>query len=109
MKDTHTDFLGTYFNKDVVLRISQASKVLAWIVLVFYGVQLLLSIGTNIVQILQGAWVGMRFIDGFQNFLYIFEQPLHGVVYFFALMGVSQLLLIFLDVEDNTRRAARQG
>jgi hypothetical protein len=108
MKDTHTDFLGTYFNKDVVLRISQASKLLAWIVLAFYGVQLLLSIGTNIVQILQGSWVGMRFIDVFQNFLYVFEQPLHGVVYFFALMGVSQLLLIFLDVEDNTRRAARQ-
>ncbi len=55
MKDTHTDFLGTYFNKDVVLRISQASKILAWIVLAFYGVQLLLSIGTNIVQILQGV------------------------------------------------------
>jgi hypothetical protein len=107
MKDTHTGFLGTYFNKDVVLRISQASKVLAWIVLTFYGVQLILSIGTTIGQILQGSWAGMRFIDVFQNFLYVFEQPLHGVVYFFALMGVSQLLLIFLDVEDNTRRAAR--
>jgi hypothetical protein len=108
MKEPHTGFPGTYFNKDVVLRISRASKLLAWIVLGVYGIQLFLSIGTNIVQMLQGFWVGMRFFDIFQNFLYAFEQPLHGVVYFFALMGVSQLLLIFLDVEDNTRRAARQ-
>jgi hypothetical protein len=36
------------------------------------------------------------------------QQPLPGVFYFFALQAVSKGLLIFLDMEDNTRRAARK-
>ena len=108
MKEEHAGFLGTYFDKDTVLRLSRASKILAWIVLVVYGFQLILSIGMDIQQILNGFWAGMGFSDIVQNFMVAFEQPLHGVVYFFALLGISQLLLIFLDVEDNTRRAARQ-
>jgi hypothetical protein len=108
MKNDHVGFLGTYFDKDTVIRLSRASKILAWTVLGVYGIQLILSIGIDIQQILSGFWVGMGFPDIFQNFLVAFEQPLHGVVYFFALLGISQLLLIFLDVEDNTRRAARQ-
>ena len=101
------DFLGTYFNKDAVVWFVQALKILAWIILVIYGGQLVLSIGVYTLQILRGFWAGMSFTDGAQNFLYAFEQPLHGVVYAFALWGISQLLLIFLDIEDNTRRAAR--
>jgi hypothetical protein len=101
------NFLGTYFNKDSVLRLAQGLKILAWIILVIYTGQLLLSLGVNILQILRGFWAGMSFTDGLQNFLVAFEQPLHGVVYAFALCGISQLLLIFLDIEDNTRRAAR--
>jgi hypothetical protein len=101
------DFLGTYFNKDTVLRMAQGLKILAWIVLVIYGGQLVLSIGVYTLQILRGFWAGMGFTDILQNFLSAFEQPLHGVVYSFALWGISQLLLIFLDIEDNTRRSAR--
>jgi hypothetical protein len=101
------EFLGTYFNKDTVLRLAQALKILAWIILATYAIQLLLSLGVNTLQILRGFWVGMGFTDILQNYLYSFEQPLHGVVYSFALWGISQLLLIFLDIEDNTRGAAR--
>jgi hypothetical protein len=35
-------------------------------------------------------------------------QPIPGVLYFFALQAISKILLILLDVEDNTRRGARQ-
>jgi hypothetical protein len=35
------------------------------------------------------------------------QQPLPGLFYFFGLQAVSKGLLIFLDMEDNTRRAAR--
>jgi hypothetical protein len=108
MMEKHSGFLGTYFNKTTVLQVSKASKVLAWIVLVIYGFQLFLSVGVYILQIVRGYWAGMGFTDFIQNFLSAFEQPLHGVVYFFALLGISQLLLIFLDIEDNTRRAARR-
>ncbi len=109
MADRHSNFLGTYFNKETVLRLAQALKILAWVILAIYAAQLVLSIGVNILQILRGFWAGMSFTDGAQNFLAVFEQPLQGVVYAFALLGISQLLLIFLDIEDNTRRAARAG
>ena len=107
MEDKHSNFFGTYFKKDTVLRLVQASKILAWIILVFYGLQLVLSLGVNTLQILRGFWTGMGFTDILQNYLITFQQPLHGLVYSFALLGISQLLLIFMDIEDNTRRAAR--
>jgi hypothetical protein len=37
-----------------------------------------------------------------------FLQPLPGVFYFFGLQGISKGMLILLDMEDNTRRAARK-
>jgi hypothetical protein len=107
MADKHTDFSGTYFNKDVVLRLAQALRILAWIILILYAGQLALSLVVDILQILRGFWAGMGFTDMLQNFLVAIEQPLHGAVYAFALWGISHLLLIFLDIEDNTRRAAR--
>ena len=107
MEDKHSKFPGTYFNKDTVLHMARALKILAWIIVVIYGGQLILSIGVNTLQLLRGFWAGMGFTDILQNYLFAFEQPLHGLVYSFALWGISQLLLIFLDIEDNTRRAAR--
>jgi hypothetical protein len=36
------------------------------------------------------------------------QQPIPGILYFFSLQGISRILLIMLDMEDNTRRAARK-
>ena len=107
MEENRGVFLGTYFNKDTVLKLARASKILAWVVLAVHLVQLLVSLMINILQIVRGFWVGMGFTDILQNFIYVIQTPLHGVVYFFALLGISEILLIFLDIEDNTRRAAR--
>jgi hypothetical protein len=107
MEENRGVFLGTYFNKDTVLKLARASKILAWVVLAVHLVQLLVSLAINILQIVRGFWVGMGFTDIIQNFIYAFQTPLHGVVYFFALLGIAEILLIFLDIEDNTRRAAR--
>ena len=106
-RENRSGFLGTYFNKDTVLWLSKASKILAWIVLAIHMLQLLVSLGVNILQIMRGFWSGMGYTDIVQNFIYAIQTPLHGVVYFFALMGVSEILLIFLDIEDNTRRTVR--
>ena len=108
MKDTHTGFMGTYFIKDVVLRVAQAARVFAWVVLGIYAAQLLLTLGLTLTQMLHGGFAGLLFVDVAQNFLSIFEQALVGGVYFFILLGIAHFLLIFLDVEDNTRREARQ-
>ena len=107
MEDKHSNFPGTYFNKDTVLRMVHGLKILAWIILIIYTGQFVLSISVYTLQILRGFWAGMGFTDMLQNYLSAFQQPLHGVMYPFALWGISQLLLIFLDIEDNTRRAAR--
>ena len=109
MDKKSSGFLGTYFNKDAVLKLSLASKILAWAVLAFHLFQMVFSVGVNILQIARGFWVGMGITDIIQNFLYILATPLHGVVYFFALLGISQILLVFMDIEENTRRAARNA
>jgi hypothetical protein len=101
------DFLGTYFSKDTVLKLASVARFFSWIVAGFYVAQWLLQVGTFFLQFARGFWTGMGFTDITQNILWLFEQPLRGLVYFVVLQGVAQALLMFMDVEDNTRRAAR--
>ena len=103
------NFLGTYFSKDVVLKLASVAKIFAWIVAGFYIIQWLAQVGTAFLQVAGGFWVGLGFTDIVQNILGLFEQPLRGLVYFVVLQGVAQALLMFMDMEENTRRAARGG
>jgi len=102
------NFLGTYFSKDTVLRLASVAKVLSWVVVGVYALEWLVQALAMVLQITRGFWAGMGFTDVFQSILYQFEQPLRGVVYFVVLQGVAQALLMFMDMEDNTRRAARE-
>ncbi len=102
------NFLGTYFSKDTVLRLTAVAKILSWVVVGVYALEWLVQALAMVLQITRGYWTGMGFTDVFQSILYQFEQPLRGVVYFVVLQGVSQALLMFMDMEDNTRRAARE-
>jgi hypothetical protein len=101
-------FLGTYFSKDTILKLASAAKIFSWIIAGFYSVQWLLQIGTFFLQFARGFWTGMGFTDIAQNILWLCEQPLRGLVYFVVLQGVTQALLMFMDMEDNTRRAAHE-
>jgi hypothetical protein len=100
-------YLGTYFNKDAVLKLASTARIFSWIVAGFYIVQWLLQIGTFFLQFARGFWTGMGFTDIVQNILWLCEQPLRGLVYFVVLQGVAHVVLMFMDIEDNTRRAAR--
>ena len=100
-------FLGTYFDKDTVLKLASVARVFSWIIAGFYLVQWLLQVGTFFLQYARGFWTAVGFTDIAQNILWQFEQPLRGLVYFVVLQGVAQALLMFMDMEDNTRRAAR--
>ena len=51
---------------------------------------------------------GATFLTILNMFAPYFQQPLPGIFYFFGLQAVSKGMLIFLDMEDNTRRAARK-
>lgn len=101
------NFLGTYFSKDTVLRLTSVAKLLSWVVVGVYALEWLVQALAMVLQITRGFWTGMGFTDVAQSILYLFEQPLRGVVYFVVLQGVAQALLMFMDIEDNTRRAGR--
>ena len=101
-------FLGTYFDRDSVLRLVSYANILAWVILVVYGIQFVLSFVIFGLQWSRGFFMGMGPTDLFQQVLYLVEQSFRGFVYFIVLQGVGKALLIFMDIEDSTRRAARQ-
>ncbi len=102
-------FLGTYFDRDGVLRLSRWADVVAWIVLTIYLLTWLFSLLLYFGQYFNGLYTdkGATFLNVINMFAPFLQQPLPGVFYFFGLQAVSKGLLIFLDMEDNTRRAAR--
>jgi len=104
-------FFGTYFDRDNVLRVSRFADIISWVILTIYILTWLVSLVVFIIQYSSGLY----FAKGSETFLTIFnlfspflQQPLPGILYFFLLQGISRGLLIMLDMEDNTRRAARK-
>jgi hypothetical protein len=102
-------FLGTYFDRDGVLRLSRWADVIAWIVLTVYLLTWLFSLLLYFGQYFNGLYMdkGATFLNAINMFTPFLQQPLPGVFYFFGLQAVSKGMLILLDMEDNTRRAAR--
>ena len=102
-------FLGTYFDRDGVLRLSRWADVLAWVLLTIYLIWWLSSFLMFLGQYLNGMDFdkGATFLSVVGIFAGQLQQPLPGIFYFFGLQALSKALLILLDMEDNTRRAAR--
>ena len=107
-QESKSGFLGTYFDRSVVLRIVRLAEISSWVVLVVYTLQLLTSALTLSLQYIRGFMPGLGFTDTFQQWLFVLEQPFRGIVYFVGLQAIAKILLIFMDIEDNTRRAARK-
>jgi hypothetical protein len=103
-------FLGTYFDRDVVLKMAHWAKVLAWVGTGFYLLAWAASFSQFLIQLSTGLFTikGMTFLDILNYFAPFFTQPLPAVLYFFALQGIASVLQILLDVEDNSRRVARK-
>jgi len=104
-------FLGTYFDRDNVLRIARAAEVVSWVILTIY----ILTWVFSVMLFLSQYFNGLYFAKGNETFLTVFsvfspylQMPLPGIFYFFGLQGFSKVLLILLDMEDNTRRVARK-
>jgi hypothetical protein len=108
--DKQEKFLGAYFDRDGVLRLSRWADTLSWVTLTAYAVVWLFQVMLFLSQYANGMMgdKGMNFLMGFNMFSPYLTQLLPGVFYFFGLQAVSKGLLIMLDVEDNTRRAARK-
>ena len=108
--EKQASFLGTYFDRDGILRLSRWADILAWVILTIYVLSWLFSTILFLAQYLSGIYFdkGATFLTVLNIFSPYLLQPLPGVFYFFGLQAVSKVLLILLDMEDNTRRAARK-
>lgn len=107
-REKGTVFMGTYFDRSVVLRIVRGAEIASWVVLVVYGLQLLLSATQFVLSYSRGFMQGLGFTDLAQQLLFVLEQPFRGIVYFLGLQALAKVLLMFMDIEENTRRAARK-
>ncbi|RPI93604.1 MAG: hypothetical protein EHM40_09270 [Chloroflexi bacterium] len=107
--EKQASFLGTYFDRDGILRLSRWADVIAWIILTVYLLSWLFSVLLYFGQYYNGLYMdkGATFLNTINMFTPFLQQPLPGIFYFFGLQAISKGLLIFLDMEDNTRRAAR--
>jgi len=103
-------FLGAYFDRDVALRLSRWAQAVSWVVLACYLAAWLVTFAQFLIQFSNGMFFnkGMTIFDNLNFFTPYLLQPIPGVVSFFGLQGIAHLLLIFLDIEENTRRAARE-
>ena len=108
MTEQNERFLGTYFDRDAVLRMARVIAILSWVVAGIYIFDVVLSGGILFLQYIRHLIMPQGFTDVAQQILYIVERPLHGALYFAAMQAVSKGLMILLDLEDNTRRAARK-
>ncbi|MCG2786260.1 MAG: hypothetical protein L6461_14275 [Anaerolineae bacterium] len=96
-------FLGTYFDRDSVLRWERWTRIVAWVIFAVYVIQYVYDTGMNIYNSFAVGypldWVYMVFSMG---------RPFQGAMILVVLHLLAKGLLILLDIEDNTRRAARK-
>ena len=104
---SRTNFAGTYFDRDSVLRLASLANIFAWASLIYYAAQAIVSLGIFILQFARGLIVLPGFTDLAQQVLWMLQPAVPGLWNFIGLQAVGKILLIFMDMEDNTRRAAR--
>ena len=108
--EERTGFFGTYFDREAALRLAHWAGILAWLLLGMYAYTTLVSTGQFLSLLLSGAvsYAGTNIFDRLSIPTMQLSQLVPGLVYFVMLKIAQQVLLILLDMEDNTRRAARK-
>lgn len=95
-------FFGTYFDREVVLRLERFVRIVAWGTLIIYVVES----GYNLYQSIYN-WILNGFTPDAYIFISVISRVMQGAAIFALLYVFAAMLLILLDIEDNTRRAAR--
>lgn len=103
-----TNFAGTYYDRDQVTRISRWLKIAAWVVAGVYLFQFLMSTTIFMLQMARQMIYIAGPTDLLQQVFWLVQPTLAGIIFFVVLQALSQALLILMDLEDNTRRAARK-
>jgi hypothetical protein len=108
--EKRTGFFGTYFDRDGSIRLARWAGILAWVLLAMYAYTTLVSLGQYWSMVASGAmsFEGLTLFDRLSMPTMQISQLVPGLVYFIMLKVAQQVILILLDVEDNSRRAARK-
>ena len=108
--EKRSGYLGTYFDREASLRLARWAGILAWVLLGMYAYTTLVSTGQFLSLMITGAvsYAGTNIFDRLSIPTMQISQLVPGLVYFVMLKIAQQILLILLDVEDNSRRAARK-
>jgi hypothetical protein len=105
--NSKTNFAGTYFDRASVLRLARLANIFAWISLIYYAAQAVVSLTTLTLQVTRGIIALPGFTDLAQQIVWSLQPAIPGLWNFIGIQAVGQILLIFMDMEDNTRRAVR--
>ncbi len=95
-------FLGTYFDRDFIFRIERWVRIIAWSTLAIYLIQALYDAFQNV----YGAFLSNYPLDWY-FLINLAAKIVQGGVLFIILQVAAQVLLILLEIEENTRRATR--
>ena len=106
-ENARTNFAGTYFDRNSILRLARLAEIFAWAALIFYVSQSALAITTMTLQMVRGLLVLPGLTDWIQQIIWALQSAIPGLWNFIGLQAVGKLLLLFMDIEDNTRRMAR--
>jgi hypothetical protein len=103
-------FFGTYFDADAVIKIARWAALFSWVVLGIYLVIWLSTLLQALLQLFSGMYFekGNAVLNVINIFLPYLAQPLPGLFYFFGLQAISKILLILLDMEENTRHTVKK-
>jgi len=96
-------FLGTYFDRDAVLRWALLARILGWVIFAIYMLQYAYETGMTLFNSFRGGYP----LDWFY-LIFNMGKPFQGAMILVVLHLLAFALLILLDIEDNTRRAARK-
>lgn len=109
-EEERTGFFGTYFDRDASLRMARWAGILAWVLLGLYVYSTVVSVGQFLFLVVSGVatYEGANIFDILSIPTMQISQLIPGLVYFVMLKIAQQVILILLDVEDNSRRAARK-
>jgi uncharacterized membrane protein len=102
-----TNFAGTYFDRDSVLRLARLADNFAWITLAYYVAQSLVAATIFVLQFVRGFSAPVGFTDIAQQLIWAFQPVIPGLLNFLGIQAIGKFLLILMDIEDNLRRAAR--
>lgn len=95
-------FLGTFFDRDQVLKIELWLRIIAWFALAAN----IFENGLYAFQMVYNAIIGGFSIDYSMVMLNIAHMSI-GAIYFIFLQSISKIVLILMDIEENSRQASR--